>query len=142
MAYATPQDLQDAAGGAARFLQLTDQGNDGTSDSGPVASAQAAAEGFVNAYLGRYALPLVSPTPEIRRIAAEETIYRLKVTLGAATDMDMDLRKERERQLLAYQHGTMRPDLEGVLRSTGRARIVTSEDAESPVSRSSLKGMW
>ena len=83
MAYATPQDLTDAAGGAVRFAQLSDQDNTGASDTTAVANAQAAAEGFMNAYLERYVLPLTSPTPEVRRLAAEETIYRLKVAQGS-----------------------------------------------------------
>ena len=142
MAYATPQDLTDAAGGAVRFAQLSDQDNTGASDTTAVANAQAAAEGFMNAYLERYVLPLTSPTPEVRRLAAEETIYRLKVAQGSVSDMDIEMRKERERQLVAYRNGTLRPNLETTLRSAGRASVLTSEDTGATVSRTSLKGMW
>ena len=146
MAYATQQDLEDAAGGAARFLELTDIDDDGAVDAAPVARAQAAAESWIDSFLSsRYApLPLAAPTPELRAIAAEETLFRLRQKKpGGASQNELEAHKDRVTQLQAYRSGGLRPDLPGVLRSdAGRARIVTSEDAGAIVSRESLKGMW
>lgn len=137
MAYATQNDLVDAAGGAAAFLQLTDIDDDGVADADVVTRAQAAAEGWINSFLGRYALPIASPTPELRRLAAAETIYQVRAAKPAAaiSEFDKEARRDRLTQLKAYQSGSLRPDLAGNLASTGRAAIVTGEDAGATVTR-------
>lgn len=145
MAYATQDELVDAAGGAAAFLQLTDIDDDGNADAGVIARAQAAAEGWINSFLGgRYALPVSNPTPELRALAAAETIYQIKANKPAAalSEIDQQLHRDRLTVLQAYRSGALRPDIAGTLPSTGRAVVVTAEDAGSPVSRESLKGMW
>lgn len=145
MAYATQDELMDAAGGAAAYLQLTDIDDDGAADAAVVARAQAAAHAWINSFLGsRYATPVANPTAELRRLEAEETIYRLRASKPAAAigEFDTQFRRDRETQLKAYQSGSLRPDIAANMPSTGRAVVVTAEDAGADVSRSSLKGMW
>lgn len=146
MAYATQSELEDAAGGAARFLELTDWDNNGVSDAVVVGRAQASAEEWIDETLkSRYAVPLTTPTAEIREIAAAETIYRLKLKRGmiGAGDPDVDAHKERVRILDEYRSGLRRPGAPESVRSTqGRSAIITSEDSGATVSRRTLKGLW
>jgi phage gp36-like protein len=77
--YSSLTDCQVATGGAQVLAGLTDQGNGGALDLGVLAKFQDKADAFINGYLRqRYATPLASPSPEIRDLAAEITVYFLR----------------------------------------------------------------
>lgn len=140
MPYTTQNDLDDAAGGAARFVELADFDGDGAADAAMVARAQDAADGFVDAHLRKFspadlAALRVSPTATIKRIAADETIFRLREQRRQVGQDDRDSQKLRKEELEAMRADQLRP----ADTKTPRARFV---DNDSDVSREGTKGMW
>lgn len=142
MGYATLEDLQMAAGGAAALIQLADWNQDDASDPDVLSRAVAAADGWIDAFLrNRYsALPIAQPSETLRRIAADEAIYWLRRARQMAAPEHIEQRKEREREMQQMSSGLLRPDAPGTVRSdAGRSAII---EIIAPVSRDSLKGMW
>jgi len=102
--YTTTQDLEHAAGGIDRLIELADWDRDGTADPVVLDRAQREADGFVDAHLRRFsaadlAALRANPTDTIRRIASKEAIYQIRESRGAITSDDMKLREERAREL-------------------------------------------
>lgn len=143
MAYASQSDLDFAAGGAARWLQLTDWDGDGQVDASVVASATTAADGWIDGYLRlRHATPIASPSATLRLLAARETVYQLRASRGlvAITKEDLDERTQRIHELEAMRDGKLRPDEPLPAPSTAiRAVFIDNDD---DVSREGTKGMW
>jgi phage gp36-like protein len=140
MAYTTTSDLQDAAGGAERYLELTDWNNDGTSDAAVVTRAQEDADGWVDAHLRKFspadlAALRATPTATIRRIAAAETIALLRERRRGLATEDIELRKTRKVELEDMRADKLRP----ADSKTARATFVEND---SDVSRDNLKGQW
>lgn len=143
MAYATQADLDFAAGGAERWLQLTDWNDDTVADASVVSAAQAAADGWIDGYLRmRYATPIASPSATLRLLSAREVIYQIKASRGtvAITKEDLDERTQRIEELKAMRDGKLRPDEPLPTPSTAvRAVFIENDD---DLSREGLKGMW
>ncbi|HWU91601.1 MAG TPA: phage protein Gp36 family protein [Kofleriaceae bacterium] len=141
--YATQADLDFAAGGAARFREATDWDGDGQVDAAVVASAQTAADGWIDSYLRlRYSTPIPTPSATLRLLAARETLYQIKASRGlvAITKEDIDERAQRIRELEAMRDGKLRPDEPPPAPSTAiRATFVANCD---DLSREGTKGMW
>jgi hypothetical protein len=140
MSYATQSDLELAAGGAVRFVQLTDWDGDGTADAGVIAQAQAAADGLVDSHLRRFspgdlAALRATPTDTIKRIAAAEAIFWVLEKRRAITKDDLDLRALRITELTDMRADKLRAADE----KTPRATFI---DNDSDVSRDGTKGMW
>lgn len=140
MAYTTQDDLNDAAGGAARFIELADWDADGTADADVVARAQADADGWVDAHLRKFAPAdlaalRATPTPTIRRIAAAEVVALLRERRHGLTSDEIELRKARRIELEDMRADRLRP---ADVRSP-RARTVEND---GDVSREKLKGQW
>lgn len=140
MPYTTQIDLEDAAGGAARFVELADFDGDGVADAAMVARAQAAADGFVDAHLRKFSAAdlerlRASPSDTIRRLAADETIFRLREHRRQIGDDDRESQKLRKAELEAMRADKLRPDDQ----KQPRARWVENDD---PVSRKNTRGMW
>lgn len=116
MAYTDNTDLVQAAGGAAALASLADINHDGnaTTIANAIAAAQARADGWIDFHARRTnagLLPfgggvLANVDPHIRAIAADETIYRLKVAARVAVDADHRLHTEREQEIAALEAGT------------------------------------
>ena len=66
MPYATQQQLVNAAGGAARYLALTDWDNDNVSDAQVVSDAQTAAEAWIDTFIPvQFRPPITNPSNEL-----------------------------------------------------------------------------
>jgi phage gp36-like protein len=111
MPYATQQLLVNAAGGAARFVALTDWDNNNASDADVVALYQTQAESWIDSFIPvRYAPPLDNPSDELRALAAAETIYRIRSEREQVGQVELEKRRERERYLEDVRSGKLRPD--------------------------------
>lgn len=65
MAYSTQTDLQNAAGGAERLVELADWDRDGVADPAAIADAITRADALIDSYAGkRFHVPF-SPVPAI-----------------------------------------------------------------------------
>lgn len=143
MPYATEPDLVLAAGGAERFLSLTDWDGDGDSDPEVVAAAQAYADSKIHEYISnRYELPIQNPSEQLQQLAADLAVWWIKSKRGelALSDVASLEQEERIRTLEAYRAGTLRPDTPTALPSTaGRSAVIENV---SDVSRDKTRGMW
>src|SRR5687767_246327 len=126
MPYASENDIRLAAGGAARFTELTDWNGDGVADPDVIARAQAVADAFINPYLrNRYTVPIAAPTEELKQLAAAEAVFWLRTSRNQASPEDMELHKLRIDKLEEYRSGINRPDnSEAVKSDRGRSSIV------------------
>lgn len=142
MPYTTYKDLEDAAGGAERFLQLADWDDDSAPDAGVIARAQADADGFIDAHLRKFSPAdlerlRASPTATIVSIAAAETIYQIRSKRHGASQTDLDERKQRIETLRELRADKLRADDQ----KAPRARIV-EPDEDATVTRKNTRGMW
>lgn len=142
MAYATVHDLENAAGGRDRLVQIADRDGDGEPDAALIAAAQAKAEGLIDSYAGkRYSVPVANPSAMLIQIAAEETIYQLLVrNPPGVTDDDRDERDRRLDWLKDLATGKVVPSDPLPAKSpTVRAGYHPSKRA---MSRDRSKGFW
>lgn len=140
MTYSTLSDLEAAAGGGSRLLDLADWNGDGQVDEDVVARTQADADGWIDAHLRKFAPAdlaalRASPTATIRRIAAAETIALLRERRGMISPEDLELRKARRIELEDMRADRLRP----ADTKTTRTAIVEND---GDVSRENLKGQW
>lgn len=148
MSYASQAQLQDAAGGAERFLALTDWNGDGVIDAGVVTSAQLSADSWIDGFLpAQYSPPLANPSNELQDLAAAEAIYRIRIKREMAVlgPGDLEFRKERERYLESIRNGKVRPDTLSATKSAAvRSAIVPMDGAGAcnAIDDDTLKGMW
>lgn len=140
MAYTTQQQLEDAAGGAERFLQLADFDGDGAIDTEMVARAVEAATGFIDSHLRKFspadltALRL-EPTSTISWIAAQETIFRLRSYRQQVSEEDFKLQEMRRAELVDIRADRTR------VSDTKSARATFVEN-DGAITRDSTKGSW
>jgi len=143
MPYATQTQIQMAAGGPERLVDLFDWNNDGAADADVIAESQARADGYIDQYLRlRYSTPIASPSDTLIRIAADECVDWARARRGMSiTQDDLERRKDRQHQLEAMRDGKLRPDEPLPAKST--AMVATTVDNCSPTSREGLKGsIW
>lgn len=142
MSYASDDDIKLAAGGQSRLIELADWNDDGQVDADVIARAKAAADGVLDGHLrlrlsAAYLEALrANPTPTISELAAAEVIYWLKKSKDMISADDVELRKERERQLDLMRDGQFRPADEP------RAQRAVIVENEGEVSRKKTRGMW
>ncbi len=154
MAYSTQAQLAAAAGGAAALAELADNDGNGQVDAAVLAQAQAAADAEIDAKARRLwgsALPF-DPIPDvISALAAEETVYRLRMYKRMLGEIDERLRAERLALLDKLEAGTLMPPPADTypIGSGGGAPVVRSRsiddrtsDNEYRPSRATLKGFW
>lgn len=115
MSYTTDEDIKTAAGGAVRLDQLADFDRDGVADADKIATAQAQADGWIDANLRKFspadlARLRAAPTATIKRLAASEVIFILREwRQGIAAD-DLTLREQRIAELKEMRADQTRPD--------------------------------
>lgn len=141
MPYASRKDLEHAAGGLAKLVQLADRNGDGVPDDDYIAGAQAKAEGVIDSYAGkRYRVPIANPSNVLVQMAADETIFQLALRGNGPTQDQTDDRELRHQWLKDLSEGKVTPsDPPPQKASTVRSRYVRSARA---VSREKTKGFW
>jgi hypothetical protein len=138
--YTTLEDLQHAAGGASRLVELADWDGDGIADATVLERAQLEADGFIDSHLRRFSAADLAdlradPTDTIKRLAAAEAIFQLREKRPAGvTKEDIDLRTARVGELKEMRVDRMRAKDT----KTARARIVDLSD--HPFSRDKFGG--
>lgn len=139
MTYASQSDIETAAGGAARLVELADWDADGTADAAAIAGVQAATDGWIDSYAAlRYAVPIESPTATLVQVAADECVYRLRQRRGMVGEADEQRHKEREAWLVHLSKGLVRPSDPAPSKSDAvRSKVVVNN---RDVSRCTLKG--
>lgn len=145
MAYATLSQIQTAAGGPVRLIELADFDADGAVDDAVVAQAQAEVDARIDSYVAkRYAVPLPAPSVALQACSAAEVVYRLHEQRGnVQTDSPMHRSHlERTAWLEAIAKGHVVPtDPLPTLASTARSAWVGPDD-DDPTSTSNLEGGW
>lgn len=144
--YATQSDLEPAAGGAAKLVQLSDHDGDGAVDSAVIAKAINDSSRWIDSYLARrYAVPLEEPSDIITRITAEEAVYILKDQRDAVDDRAQARHDQNIEWLDGVSTGRINPGVDpGPPKSAAVAAVAASRDSNDPaaVTRNSLRGLW
>lgn len=142
MAYATTTQIQIAAGGAARYVQLFDWDADGVADATVVAQIQAEVDAWIDSYAGRrFAVPISSPTQALTLAAAEEVVYRALVKRGMAGPDHVQLHEVRRAWLKDLADGRVVPSDPPPARASTVTTAWVERDTDD-VSREGLKGFW
>ncbi len=153
MPYCVQADIQNAAGGAKKLLQLADWDNNNAIDPAVITDAIAAADALIDSFAAkRFSVPF-NPVPEIiKRVSAELAMLSIaRNRTGFTADMqkrwDELASTERGREGWLHQlatgvvtpggdplpakHSTMAPD-----------SVETTLPSERDVSRDKLGGFW
>jgi hypothetical protein len=150
VAYTEEADLVRAAGGAAALAELADINRDGNATT--IAAAKVAAQARADSWIDFHAWRLhggnlpFSPVPVfIRELAAEETIYRLKVRRRVQSEVDDRLHEERAAELEAMKAGTANATADPYPLGAGGGTPIAVERSSATaydgiLSRDSLKG--
>lgn len=115
MPYAVEADVERAAGGEEKLIQLTDYELLGQVNSTRVTEAIDEAESVINSYLEtRYEVPLTDAevTEIIRRVTAREAVYILKEQREALTPADQTRHEERIAWLDEVRRGNVSPGID------------------------------
>src|SRR5690349_9639029 len=153
MAYATQAQIELAAGGPARLLQIADWDDDGDVDADVIAWAQLTADSLINAHAQmRFAALLDADDATVDfavMLAANEAVYQLRSNRGQASDKDVADAAARLDLYKAIAAGTIRPAEPAPTKSTAvTAEWLDREDDadgdgfDEAVSRSTLRGLW
>lgn len=140
MPYADQTQIQNAAGGADRLLELADLDHDGVVDAAVITAVQAATDGWIDSYAAlRYSVPIANPTDTLIQVAAEECVYRLRQRKGMVPEGEAERHKEREQWLVHLSKGLVRPSDPAPAKSDAvrSAAVVNNRDE----SREGLKGL-
>lgn len=143
MAYSTTADLQQAAGGADRLVQLADWDNDRVADATPIANAIAAADGEINSYINKqYLVPLAVPVPQvIVDTSARIAKYRLAVARGMVDQFIKDEHTEDVKWLESLRDGTNSLGVEPIpVQASMRIDAYSPRPTTKDISRLKLKG--
>lgn len=150
MAYCDQTDVERAAGGRQRLIELSDLAGTGALDSTVVDQAITDASGWADVFIPkRYAIPIAASPgatpPGIRALVAAEAVYLLKGRRPHnLTDDDRDAHKERFDILDRIAKGTLTPGQDPLpARSSQVAPVTGTRDGETyPMSRDGTKGYW
>ena len=145
MAYSTQAQVQEAAGGAPRLLQLTDWDGTGQVDATRVTSAIKSADATIDSYIGRRLKTAVADggVPDaVQELSAELAALKLKERRGQFSADD-----ERALGVLLERLGAMARGGLAVGRSSddleASAGVVAKKlKAATPGSREKTKGFW
>jgi phage gp36-like protein len=108
MAYADEENVERAAGGRKKLIQLTDLDNAGQVDEALLLDAIAEADSWINSYFEpRYAVPTAAPSEIMRRVSAQLTVYILKQRREALTDAD----QTRFEDIVGWLNGVRRGEI-------------------------------
>lgn len=144
MAYCAQADVEKAAGGLERLIELTDHAESGNLDADVLNDAIAAADEWIDSYAQKqYAVPF-DPAPSIiKRLSAEEAVYRLKDQRDSVTDRDADKHQERIEWLENLARGRVTIGDEPLPSRSSSVTPATGDrsDLAGAVTRDSLGGL-
>ncbi len=142
MAYASTTQIQIAAGGADRYVQVFDWDADGVADATVLAQISAEADAWIDSYAGRrYAVPIESPSQVLTLHAAEEVVYRALSKRGMAGPEADKRHEQRVQWLRDLSAGKVVPtDPPPTKASTATTAWV--DRADDDTSREGWKGFW
>lgn len=145
MAYATQADLENACGGAARLVELSDWDRDRVADADRITAALNAAASEMDSYLAkqRY-VPMAAPYLQIVvDVNARIARYRLAKSRGMVTE---DIRQDYEddvKWLTGIAEGTIKLPVDPQpTKASDRIDSSTARPESKDVSRAKLGGFW
>ena len=141
MAYCTVTDVELAAGGSERLVELADVEDDGALNFTALAAAIASSDAWIDSYLQRrHAVPLASVPERVKRFSAQETIYVLKQARNAVTDEDKEQHDERREWLVDVSKGVASVGVDPApTKSTAIVPEVLERSSDEAISRASLE---
>ncbi len=149
MAYTTTADLRIAAGGQAALEEIS-----GQEDAPIIAAAQLEADAWIDGVTRRInsaAVPWnTADAPQIKALAAAETIYILRMQKRVAVERDDQAHERRKMVLEGIAAGTIMPSTadaypvgDGGGAPVSGQRTATSADIAAGLNdRDSLRGLW
>ena len=143
--YSAIADVQRAAGGREKLIQLSDNDSTGQVDVAVVDAAIAEADSFINSYFQhRFAVPVdpADVTEIIRRMSAREAVYLMKEDRQGLTDFDQERHEERRLWLVGVMDGTVSPGLDPRPNKSTSTVPATGnrEDLDFSLTRTKLEG--
>ena len=144
MAYCTQSDVQIAAGGPDRLLQLADPSGSGVIDAAYVTRAIEQAAGWIDGFAQKlYDVPVNPVPPALRDVNADEAVFLLKSRRDMVNELDVKLHDARKELLEQFRDG--HNTLGVTVRPTKSALVVdrqTERPSDKAVSREATKGYW
>ena len=145
MPYSTTSDVQIAAGGMEKLIELSDQERQDCVDETVVARAIADADAMINTYVHkRYGVDLQAPIPPtVISLSADEAVFRMKTWRNMVSEADMELHQRRVDLLQAFAEGD---NTLGVSPQPAKSELVTdravTRTSNKAIGREKLKGFW
>lgn len=145
MAYSTEAEVQVAAGGEARLVQLTDWDETDAVDSARVLNAIEAADAKINSYVGRRLSTPLSVVPNsIKWLSAQLAVLQLKRWRRMFSDDDELEMQEHTNTLVALANGPQIADetQTPLTKSERLANAASDRESTKDVTHAKLKGFW
>ena len=146
MAYSVQADVERAAGGADALITLADLDDDGDLDVASLAATIDEADAWINSYVPRrYETPLSAPSPIIRRISAQETVYLLEEARQAVSTRSNERHEENRQYLEGIATGAIIPGVDpppAKSSTVAPAAVADRSGVTGALTRTSLKGVW
>lgn len=152
MAYSTQTDVEQAAGGAIRLLQLVDWDNNNAIDAARLAAAIAKADSLIDSYaVKHYKVPFATVPPIITTHSADLAMLYLVRSRGPLSDVEQDLwdsiagtdeKKPGWLLLLAKGIVTLGVDPAPPASEMVVDQVETAMPTDRDVSREKLAGWW
>lgn len=142
--YTTKADVQSAAGGERRLIQLTDAEGTGNFNQAELEEAQKEADALIDSYVQRRIFTPVSPVPDrLKTLAAQETVYALQVRRQLVPQEAQTRHEERVEFLrdVAGGKASLGVEPEHTKSSAVDPEVLERSPAET-VGRAALKGYW
>ena len=144
MAYVSQSDVERAAGGPDRLVELADIDEDNAIDAAVLADAIEEAQGWIDSYLEqRHPVPLDEPVPaQVRRLCAQEVVFILKRGRQAIDDATQQQHEENTEWLRDAARGHRGIGLDQEARQTTpvKAEAGDRSDVTGAVTRTTMEG--
>lgn len=142
MAYATQTQMEVAAGGAARLVELADWDNDGTADAAVISQCQAEVDSMIDSYAAtRYAVPIEDPSLALQSIAAGAYVYWLRQKRSLVSEEHKLEHDERTAWLVRLSKGQVLPSDPTPTKSSA-VKSAWVDRGTDDVSRDGTEGFW
>lgn len=150
MAYSDVTTVRRAAGGAQVLVDLCDQDNSGSDvlDTAVLNAAIADTDALIDSYVAKQRAVPLNPVPAaVARLAAEETVYRLRSQKPRAPIGEIE--QQRHQENLDWLDGVAKGRITlGVDPQPAKSALVSpgvvlrDDDDDAEITASSLEGIW